>query len=235
MATPKDPLNSRNYHAHHEEKSSSTQQPAQPLANNESDMAINNFTRLYDARAIFFTEAFIKKLKDGNRKALAELQLHSLSPTLMDLRQEFAKCLKANIPDEYLFPAKDGRRYTMRELKRLVPEWSLIAEKALMASDPALADKLMSPAQWNAKVAFEVTFVSAVNELKDLKKASQTGGSHDHYMKWIITPLLKAIEQVKTVDPPGNALIGYGDRISLREAMAIAENLHGEFQKVLKG
>jgi hypothetical protein len=234
MSTQK-PLKSRNSHAHHEEKSSSAQQPAQPLANNESDITINNFIRFYDARATFFTDAFIKKLREGNRKALAELQQYSLQPTQMDLRQEFAKCLKANLPDEYLFPTKDGRRYTMLELKRLVPEWSLIAEKALMASDPALADKLMSPAQWNAKAAFEVTFVSAVNELKDLKKARQAGGNHDHYMKWIITPLLKAIEQVKAVDPPGNALIGYGDRISLREAMTIAANLHDEFQKVLKG
>jgi hypothetical protein len=92
----------------------------------------------------------------------------------------------------------------------------------------------MSAVQWNAKAAFEVTFVSAVNDLRNIKKARQTDGSYDHYKKWIIHPLQKAMEQVKAVNPPGNSLIGYGDRIPLSEAMTIAENLPDEFRKVLK-
>jgi hypothetical protein len=223
MSSQKNALNSSNHHAHDKET------PSQ----NERDVVVNNFIKLYDARVSFFTDTFIKKVQEGNRKALAELQRHPLPPTQMDLRQEFAKCLKANIPDEYAFLLKDGKFYTMQALKQLVPEWSAIAEKALMESDPALADKLMSPAQWNAKSAFEVTFVSAANELKDLKKAKKANGHFDHYMKWTIGPLKKAMEQVKAVNPPGNSLIGYGNRISLSEAMAIAESLQDEFQKVL--
>lgn len=232
MSTPKKDPDPRNHHAHHEDKTSSTQ-PVTPLSDNEGVIAVNNFIRFYDARATFFTDAFIKKLKDGNRKALTELQRHSLQPTQMDLRQELVKCLKANIADAHTFQMKDGKRYTLQELKRLVPEWSLIAEKALMESDPALADKLMSPVQWNAKAAFEVTFISAVNELRDIKKARQAEGNYDHYVKWTITPLQKAMEQVKAVNPPGNSLIGYGNRIPLSEAMSIAENLPEEFKKVL--
>jgi hypothetical protein len=234
MTTQKKDSDSGNHPTHHEKKTSSAQ-PVTALAGNQGDIAVNNFIRFYDARATFFSEAFIKKLKDGNRKALSELQRHSVQPTHMDLRQELAKCVKANISDAHPFQMNDGKRYTMQELKQLVPEWTLIAEKALMESDPALADKLMSPVQWTAKVAFEVTFVSAMNELRDIKKARQADGSYDHYMKWIINPLQKAIEQVKAVDPPGNSLIGYGDRIPLSEAMAIAENLPDEFRKVLAG
>ena len=224
MATGKNTLNSLNHHAHYEETTSSQ---------NTRDIAVNNFTKFYDARAAFLTDAFIKKVKEGNRKALAELLRHPLPPTQMDLRDEFAKCLKAGISDEYAFLTKDGKLYTMRKLKQLVPEWASIAEKALMESDPVLADKLMTPVQWNAKSAFEVTFVSAMNELKDIKKTKKAHGHFDHYMKWTISPLKKAMEQVKTVNPPGNSLIGYGNRISLNEAMTIGENLQGEFQKVL--
>ena len=223
MSSEKNAFSSSNHHAHNKET------PSQ----NERDIVVSNFIKLYDARAPFFTDTFIRKVKEGNRKALAELQRHPLPPTQMDLRQEFAKCLKTNIPDEYAFLLKDGKLYTMQSLKRLVPEWSAIAEKALMESDPVLADKLMSPAQWNAKSAFEVTFASAANELKDLKKTKKANGSFDHYMKWVLNPLKKAMEQVRTVNPPGNSLIGYGNRISLSEAMAVAENLQDEFQKVL--
>jgi hypothetical protein len=222
MSAEKNTLNSQNFH----EKKSSNQ-------HDEVDIAVNNFVRLYDARAKFFNDAFIKKVKDGNRKALSELIQYTFPPTQMDLRQEFGKCLKANVPDRHSFAMKDGKRYTMHELKQLVPEWSSLAEKALMASDPALADKLMSLGQWNAKSAFEVTFVNAMNELREVKKARQVKGGLDHYRKWIINPLHKAIEQVKAVNPPGNSLIGYGDRIPLVEALAIARNLEKEFQKAL--
>jgi hypothetical protein len=225
MATQKDTLNSLNHQPNQE---------APPSSQNERDITVNNFTRFYDARATFFTDTFIKKVKEGNRKALAELQRHPLPPTRMDLRDEFAKCLKANISDEYAFITIDGKLHTMRKLKQLVPEWASIAEKALMESDPALADKLMSAVQWNAKSAFEVTFVSAMNELKDLKKIKEANGSLGHYMKWIISPLKKAMEQVKNVNPPGNSLIGYGNRISLDEAMDIAENLPDDFERCFK-
>ena len=225
MTTQKNTLNSQHRHDHAEKKST--------IPDKETDVAVNNFVRLYDARVSFFTDSFIKRVKEGNRKALVELQRYALPPTQMDLRLEFAACLKTNIPDDHLFQMKDGKRYSMQDLKRLVPEWASIAEKALMESDPALADKLMSPAQWNAKSAFEVTFVSAMNELKDIKKTKLASASLAHYIKWTITPLEKAIEQVKAVDPPANSLIGYGERISLNEAMAIAETLREEFQKEL--
>lgn len=223
MTTPKNALNSLSDHAQHDQNLSLT----------EHDETVKNFIGLYNARADFFADSFIKKLKEGNRKALAELQRYPLPPTQMDLRQELAKCVKANISDEHPFPMNDGKRYTMQDLKRLVPEWCGVAEKALIDSDPALADKLMSAAQWNAKSAFEVTFVSAMNELKDLKKTKEAVATFDHYLKWIITPLEKAIEQVKAVNPPGNSLVGYGSRISLAQAMVIAGGLKGEFQKLL--
>lgn len=227
MTTPKDSLNSESDHVRYESKSAITE-------TDEIHRSAKNFVTLYDARAAFFHESFIKKLKEGNRKAISELQRYPLPPTQMDLRQEFAHCLKANIPDTHDFNMRDGKRYTMLELKRLVPEWCSTAEKALMESDPVLADKLMSPAQWNAKSAFEVTFVSAMNELRDIKKTKQVIGTFDHYLKWVITPLEKAIEQVKATNPPGNCLIGYGNRISLSQAMAIAGSLKGEFQNLLR-
>jgi hypothetical protein len=228
MSTPKNTLNSQHHHAEHENPS--------PIAQDtEVDRTVNYFAGVYNARATFFSDTFIKKVKDGNRKALSALQQHSLPPTQMDLRQEFARCTKENIADEQKFQMADGKNYSMADLKRLVPEWASIAEKALMESDPALADKLMSPAQWNAKSAFEVTFVSAVNELRDIKKTKLVVASLNHYIKWTINPLQTAIEQVKAVNPPGNALIGYGtNRISLAEAMKIAANLKEEFLALLK-
>jgi hypothetical protein len=225
MTTLKKTLQEEHHHAHPEKKLSSMHQP-------EAQLAVDDFVKLYNSRTAFFADTFIKKVKAGNRKALAELQRHVFPPTPMDLRQEFARCLKANIEDDYAFVMADGKQYTLHELKKFVPEWSSIAEKALMESDPALADKLMSPVQWNAKAAFEVTFVSAMNELRDIKKMKQVSGSFDHYRKWIIDPLVKAIQHVKAVNPPDNALIGYGDRISLTEALAVAQNLLDEFQKL---
>jgi hypothetical protein len=226
MTTPKNSTDSQNHYAHTENNTSSTQ-PDEP------DPSVYDFINLYNVRAPFLTERFIKKVKDGNSKALAELKKHKLPPTLMDLRLEFAKCLDANVPDEFIFVMKDRMLYSMEELKRLVPEWSSIAEKALIESDPVLADKLMTPVQWNAKSAFEVTFVSAQNELRHIRKHKPSVDNSDHYIKWVIIPLEKAIEQVVAVKPPGNSLIGYGDRISLDEAMIIAKKLNEEFHKVL--
>jgi hypothetical protein len=226
MTTQKNSLNSQNHHAHQEGNSNYP---------DEIDSAVNNFIRLYNLRTAFFSDSFIRKVKDGNRKALAELLRQPVPPTLMDLRPEFLKCLQANVLDEHRFRMKDGKVYTMQELKRLVPEWSSIAEKALIESDPALADKLMSLVQWNAKAAFEVTFSSAMNELRDIRKTKKVTGDFEHYMKWIILPLEKSLENVKAVNPPGNALVGYGDRIPLREAIAIAENVKYEFQRILAG
>jgi hypothetical protein len=228
MTTPKNTLNSERHHAHAENHLSITQ-------HNEVHPAVTHFVNIYNFRATFFSDAFIKKVKDGNRKALTELQRHALPPTQMDLRQEFAKCLNEKIADDYSFQMADSKVYTLLDLKRLVQQWATIAEQALMESDPALADKLMTPAQWNAKSAFEVTFVSAMNELKDIKKTKLVAASVNHYVKWTITPLQTAIEQVKAVNPPGNALIGYGtNRISLSEAMKIAVNLHQEFRTLLE-
>jgi hypothetical protein len=53
-------------------------------------------------------------------------------------------------------------------------------------------------------------------------------------MKWILNPLDKAIENVKTIKPPSNCLIGYGNRISLSQAMAMAENLKDEYRKACR-
>jgi hypothetical protein len=213
---------------HSVQKSNSTSQP-----NSEAVAAINNFISVYNARAAFFSDSFIKKVNEGNRKALGDLQRFPMPPTQMDLRQELAKCLQTFISEEYCFGMSDGKRYTLQELKRLVPEWAFMAEKALMASDPKLADKLMSPAQWNAKSAFEVTFTSAMNEIKEIKKTKLVSGSLGHYTKWVINPLTKAMEQVNAVNPPANALIGYGERISLADAMKIAEGLPDELHKLL--
>jgi hypothetical protein len=199
---------------------------------NPVDKAVANFIALYDSRAAFFTDTFIKKVKEGNRKALAELQRHPLPPTQMDLRQEFTKCLHAGVSDDLCFKMKDGKHYTMLELKRLIPEWSSIAVNALMESDPAMADRLMSSAQWNAKVAFEVAFANAMNEIRDIKKTKQPAANFEHYKKWIIDPLENAIVLVNAVNPPGNALIGYGNRISLAEAMRGVHKLIAEFQKL---
>lgn len=224
MTIKKNTLN----HVHHKNGSTLNQ-------HGEVDMTASNFIRLYNERANFFTDGFIKKIKEGNRKALSELLRHSLPPTRMDLRHEFLKCLKANTSGDYRFAMHDGKLYTMNELKHLVPEWASIAETALMESDPALADKLMTPSQWNAKCAFEVTFTNAMNELRDIKKAKQVTGGPDHYKKWIINPLHKAMEMVMAVHPPGNALVGYGDRIPLSEALTTARSLEDQFRKALAG
>jgi hypothetical protein len=223
MSLEKNALNSKNHHAVAEMKSSQT----------HFDKAVNHFIKVYESRAAFFTDAFIKKVKDGNRKALAELQRFPLPPTQMDLRQDFEHCIKAKVPSEHRFIMKDGKHFTMVELKMKVQEWYLIAETALIESDPALADKLMSSVQWNAKAAFEVTFTSAMNELKDIRK-TKVMGSADHYTKWIINPLIKAVELAKEVNPPGNSLIGYGDRIPLAEALEIAETIPQEFERLMK-
>jgi hypothetical protein len=230
MTTQKNTLNSSRHHAQQEDNASPTEKP---LADDKIEEVANNFIKFFNTRAAFFADVFIKKVKEGNRKALAELTRHALPPTQMDLRLEFIKCLSANISDDYTFSMKDGKRYTMKALKLLVPEWSSVAEKALMESDPALADKLMSPAQWNAKSAFEVTFVTAMNELRDIKKTKNASASFEHYSKWVIAPLEKALEHLKAVNPPGNSLIGYGNRISLSQAMVIAAGLPDEFRKLL--
>jgi hypothetical protein len=221
MTTQKNVFHSQNHHAQ-----SLTQ-------HNEVEVAAEGFIRLYNSRASFFTDKFIRRVKEGHRKALAELLKHVMPPTQMDLRQEFLKCLKASTPDDYSFTMEDGKVYTMQELKRLVPQWAAMAEKALMESDPALADKLMSRAQWDARSAFEVTFVTAMNELDDIKKTGLVNRSYDQYKKWTIEPLQKAIESVKAVNPPGNSMIGYVNRIPLSEALEIAEDLPAEFQKTL--
>ena len=225
MSTKKNTLNSPDHHVHSE-----TNSPGYPK---QFLRAADHFIKVYNSRAAFFSDDFIKKVKKADRKALAELQRFALPPTQMDLRQDFAFCLQAKITDDYVFAMGDGKRYTMAQLKYHVPEWALLAEKILIESDPALADKLMTPLQWNAKAAFEVTFASAMNELKDIKK-TKVISSADHYMKWIISPLKKAIEQAKSVKPPGNSLIGYGDRIPLKEALAIAETLPDEFDRIIK-
>jgi hypothetical protein len=209
-------------------------QPSQSTQSAPVHKSVQDFIDVHHARNQFFDDSFIAKIKERNRKALAELLRYPLPPTKMDLRKEFAECQKANLPDDYTVPLKDGKAYTMADLKRLVPEWSALAERALMESDPALADKLMSREQWNAKSAFEVTFVNATNELKNLKKIKDLPVGMDHYLKWAIEPLKKSIEEVKAVNPPGNALIGYGDRVPLAEALRTAENLENEFIKVLK-
>jgi hypothetical protein len=221
MTTQKNALHSQNHHAQ-----SLTQQ---------SDVAIaaDSFIKLYNARAAFFTDKFIRRVQDGHRKALSELLKHVIPPTQMDLRQEFAKCLKANTPEDYLFSMTDGKVYTMQQLKRLVPEWAVMAEKALIESDPVLADKLMSRAQWDARSAFEVTFVTAMNELDDIRKTGLVNRSYDQYKKWTIEPLQKAMESVRAANPPGNSLIGYVNRLPLSEAMEIADQLPNEFQKTL--
>jgi hypothetical protein len=199
----------------------------------ECEIAVKKFMNIYDSRAAFFTDNFIHKVKDGNRKALAELLKSAVPPTSMDLRREFANCLKANIPDSIVFSMKDGKAYTMGQLKRLVPEWAQIAEVALMASDPALADKLMTLTQWNARSAFEVIFVTASDELKNIRKTGLVKGTSNYYSKWIITPLKEALEQVRAVNPPGNSLIGYGEKIALQDAVDDTEDMLKEFQKLL--
>jgi hypothetical protein len=226
MTTSGNSLNAEREHAHDEKKLPSSQ-------DTEIEIAVNSFIKLYNTRAKFFADTFIKKVREGNRKALSELQRHALPPSVMDLRQEFAKCLKAHVPDTHKFQMADGKVYTKQDLKKLVSEWSSVAENALMQSDPALADKLMSPAQWNAKSAFEVAFVTAMNELKDIRKTRQVSGTADYYTKWIINPLKKATEQVRAVNPPSNSLIGYGDRIPLAEAMEEVERLQSEFLRIL--
>jgi hypothetical protein len=225
MSTKKNSLNSQNDYVPSEMKLSKRLKPF--------EKAVADFVEVYNSRAIFFTHTFIKKVKDGNRKALAELQGFSFPPTQMDLRKDLERCVKAGVPDSQVFVMKDGGRYLMSDLRRNVTEWALLAEKALIDSDPLLADKLMSSVQWNAKAAFEVTFASAMNELKDIKKTKHVAGA-DHYMKWIVNPLKKAIENVKLVKPPGNSLIGYGDRLPLTEAVALAETLPAEFEKLFK-
>jgi hypothetical protein len=220
MVTEKNFSNSQNTYGH-----TNTAEPK------ETEVAVQTFIETYNARSAFFADEFIKKVREKNRKALAELLRHPLPPTMMDLRQPFMHVLRLPISDDQIFKTSDGRNYTLKNLKELVPQWCLIAEKALMESDPALADKLMSPIQWNAKSAFEVTFTTAMNELKEIKK-TKVVSSFEHYTKWTISPLKRAIEQVKAAQPPENALIGYGDKIPLREATVIAETLENEFKKI---
>ena len=196
---------------------------------------VENFVTLYNLRSDFFSDAFVKKVKSSDRKALAELKKHAMPPTRMDLRTEFAKCIQANVPEETVFSLKDGRQYTMQQLKVLVPEWAVAAETALINSDPEMADKLMSLMQWNAKSAFEVTYTTAVNDLSDLKKVNDQnkGATLEHYTKWTLNPLKRAIEEVKSLKVPLNALIGYGSkRYPISETLPKAEKIEAEFQKV---
>lgn len=225
MSSEKNSLDSQNHHVH--------SKAALSHYSSQGTQAADYFIKIYNDRANFFSDEFIKKVKKSDRKALKELQRFPMPPTQMDLRTDLNYCVQAKISDDYIFKMNDGKQYTMIQLKKLVPEWASLAETVLMASDPALADKLMTPVQWNAKAAFEVTFTSAMNELKDIRKTKQMANA-DHYMKWIISPLKKAIDHAKAVNPPGNSLVGYGDRIPLKEALSIAETLPGEFDKLLK-
>jgi hypothetical protein len=129
---------------------------AGPTLTNEAQKAIVEFTTVWNARQAFFAETFIEKLRDGSKRALAELQKHSLSPTHMDLRDHLGKCIKANVPDDYVFTMASGATFSLVSLKKLVPSWASLATNALIASDPALADKLMTQVQWNAKPLHKV-------------------------------------------------------------------------------
>jgi len=199
----------------------------------EIDIASQKFIDTYNARATFFSDAFVKKIQKRDRRALAELTKHALPPTQMDLRAQLNKCLEAGMMDDHTLTMNDGKIYAIQQLKLLVPNWAVLAEKALMESDAALADRLMSSVHWNAKSAFEVTFVTAVNELKEIRKSKQSPSPFEHYLTWITNPLEKAIEHVKEVNPPANALVGYGKRISLKDAIKEAESLKEAFRKAL--
>jgi hypothetical protein len=198
----------------------------------EIDRAVESFINLYNERVDFFKDDFIEKVKSGNKKALSKLAQFKIPPTQMDLREGFAKCVSAKVPHEYEFLMKDGRKYTKLQLIELVPRWALIAEEALIKSDPVLADKLMSLKQWNAKSAFEVMYATANNELRALKTADANNRSSlEHHIKWTINPLKKAIEEAIALQVPGNSLIGYGDRSPLSVALERAKKFEAEFYK----
>lgn len=199
----------------------------------EGELATRALLSALEMRAVFLSDDFVKKVENGNRKALAALQRYPMPPTQMDLRNELARCVRANVPANVRFEIKT-KVYLFSELKLLVPQWAMVAERALIQSDPALADKLMSQLQWNAKSAFEVIFFTAVNELKNMRKNNQLNGTLSHYTKWILNPLRDAIAQVKQVAPPTNCLIGYGDKIPLADAMKTAEGLEAEFKKTIE-
>jgi hypothetical protein len=196
--------------------------------------AVDVFVKKYNSNTIFFTDAFIRKIRNGNRRALAELKNSELPPTLMDLRAELAACVKEHVADDHVLQMNDSKRYTIAELKRLVPEWAALAETALMESDPALADKLMTREQWNAKSAFEVTFLTALNEVNTIKEL-KGGTDFEYYRKWVIAPLKLAMEQIKRLTPPGNALIGHSGNMPLAKAMKLAENMEAQFEELLQG
>ena len=204
----------------------------QILSDNAS-AAVNELIAAFNSRAKYFADSFIKKIKEGNKKALAELAQGAIPPTLMDLRPFVNKCISTGVHEAYVVVLNDGKQFALRDLSMRVTEWALTAEKALMESDPMLADKLMSIVQWNAKTAFEVTFTSAMNELTELKKKKQRTGDFEHYRKWIIAPLLQSVAEIKKIQPPSNALIGYGKRIPLSQALIMAEALESEFRKLL--
>jgi hypothetical protein len=197
------------------------------------ERAASSLVDRYNERSEFFTDDFIAKVRSGNRKALAKLTQFKMPPTPMDLREQLAKCISVNVPPSYEFIMNDGRKFTKLQLKELVPQWAHVAEVALMRSDPQLADKLMSLKQWNAKSAFEVIFASAINDLKSLRIADPNAKmSLEHYVKWTIKPLNEAIGHVKSLDVPGNALIGYGNKIPMSEALTRAEKIEREFYKL---
>jgi hypothetical protein len=107
----------------------STSQPflsseKQSLLTGEAELAVRTFANLLNERSSFLSDQFVGKVKDGSRKALLELQRYSVLPTRMDLRNEFSKCLRANIPDEYRFEL-NGKFISMLELKTRVPEWAM--------------------------------------------------------------------------------------------------------------
>lgn len=193
-----------------------------------------NLTRAYNERMTFFADSFIRKLKEGNRKALGELLKYPVQPNHMDLRRELAACTKEGLPFDYVFSLADGRVCQFVNLSSLINEWAVIAEKALIESDPALADKLMSREQWNAKAAFEVAYLTAVNELEELKKTKTSTVNVAHYKKWTIDPLKRAMDSVKALNTPGNAPIGYVIKTPLTKALMNAETVMNEFGKLMR-
>jgi hypothetical protein len=191
-----------------------------------------DFMYMYNAHSDLFSDTFIKQVQSGDADALSQLEeLGELRiPTPMDLRKGFQKCLDAKIPDGFVFDFENGKKYTMGQLKTLVPKWASIGEAAVAKANPSLADELMPEKQRGAKTSFSNAYLNAMSDLEDLKQGN-TKGDLVYYQRYSIDPLKKALASAKASGLPSTAMI---DTNSEPVTFAVASKKAETFEADLK-
>lgn len=180
----------------------------------------NSFIERYNNNAQLFTDEHLKGLEAGDEAALDKMTFNGnfLFPTLMDLRSEFQKCLDANISDNFVFQFDGGKKYTMAQLKVLVPKWATTGEKAVLKADPELAEQQLPVEVRTAITLFKNAYSELGTSLENLKNGNTNTNNEWAYYEKEISEANAALAKVKRVNAPLTTNIGYQKPITIAEA-----------------